>query len=437
MIGSVFSNIGVAIVVLGFIIVIHELGHFLVAKFFKIKVETFSVGFGPRIVGFRKGDTDYRISAFPLGGYVKMAGETTADERQGAPDEFLSKSKWVRFQVYLAGPAMNVILAVVALAIVLSNGADIPRYQSEPPIIGVMEPDSVAAKAGLEVGDRLLSVNGEQTATWDQLMLAVLPKANRELRIEVERNGQRREVKIVPSSVGKYEAGSLGILPKIRPQVIEVHAGRPAEAAGFKRGDVFLGMDGQRGMDRAALIQYIQKHGDQTPILVDVERDGEVKQITVTPEGAAGASKVGLSISAYETNRIDPTWAQAFKLSVKQNWENTQLVGKTIKDLFTRETPVSQLVGPIGIAGLAGEAASLGIIGILQIMAMISLQLALLNLMPVPVLDGGQIAILALEGVARRDLSVRVKEYFAMAGAAVIVALMVTVIYNDIARLVR
>jgi len=425
------------LLVLGVLIFVHELGHFLVARWYGVRVLTFSLGFGPKILKFSRGGTEYCISVVPLGGYVKMAGETTADERQGAPDEFLSKSKWVRFQVYLAGPAMNVILAVVALAIVLSNGADIPRYQSEPPVIGVMEPDSVAAKAGLEVGDRLLSVNGEQTATWDQLMLAVLPKANRELRIEVERNGQRREVKIVPSSVGKYEAGSLGILPKIRPQVLEVHAGRPAEAAGFKRGDVLLGMDGERGMDRAALIQHIQKHGDQTPIIVDVERDGEIKQITVTPEGAAGASKVGLSISAYETNRIDPTWAQAFKLSVKQNWENTQLVGKTIKDLFTRETPVSQLVGPIGIAGLAGEAASLGIIGILQIMAMISLQLALLNLMPVPVLDGGQIAILALEGVARRDLSVRVKEYFAMAGAAVIVALMVTVIYNDIARLVR
>jgi regulator of sigma E protease len=424
------------LLVLGVLIFVHELGHFLVARWYGVRVLTFSLGFGPKILKFTRAGTEYCVSAIPLGGYVKMAGETTADEPQGAPDEFLSKSKWVRFQVYLAGPAMNLLLAVVALAIVLSNGADIPRYQSEPPIIGTMEPDSVAAKAGLEVGDHLLSVNGQRTATWDELMLAVLPKANRELTLEVERNGERREVKIVPSSVGKYEAGSLGILPKIRPQVLEVHAGRPAESAGFLRGDVLLGMDGQKGMDRAALIQYIQKHGEK-PIVVDVERDGVVSQVTVTPEGAAGASKVGLSISAMETTRIDPSWPQAFKLSVKQNWENTQLVGKTIRDLFTRETPMSQLVGPIGIAGLAGEAASLGIIGILQIMAMISLQLALLNLMPVPVLDGGQIAILALEGVARRDLSVRVKEYFAMAGAAVIVALMVTVIYNDIARLVR
>jgi regulator of sigma E protease len=424
------------LLVLGVLIFVHELGHFLVARWYGVRVLTFSLGFGPKILKFTRGGTEYCISAIPLGGYVKMAGETTADERQGAPDEFLSKSKWVRFQVYLAGPAMNLILAVVALAVVLSNGADVPRYQSEPPIIGVMEPDSVAAKAGLEVGDRLVSVNGEQTATWDQLMLAVLPKANRELRIEVERHGQRREVKVVPSSVGEYEAGSLGILPAVRPQILEVHPGRPAETAGFKRGDVLLGIDGRRGMDRAALIQHIQQHGGQ-PILVDIERDGQISQISVTPEGAVGAGKVGLSISAVETTRIDPTWGQAFKLSLKQNWENTQLIGKTIRDLFARETPVSQLMGPIGIARLSGEAASFGWIGLLQIMAMISLQLALLNLMPVPVLDGGQIAILALEGVARRDLSVRVKEYFAMAGAAMIVALMVTVIYNDIARLVR
>jgi regulator of sigma E protease len=170
------------LLVLGVLIFVHELGHFLVARWYGVRVLTFSLGFGPKILKFTRGGTEYCISVVPLGGYVKMAGETTADERQGAPDEFLSKSKWVRFQVYLAGPAMNVLLAVVALAIVLSNGADIPRYQSEPPIIGVMEPDSVAAKAGLEVGDRLLSVNGEQTATWDQLMIAVLPKANRELR---------------------------------------------------------------------------------------------------------------------------------------------------------------------------------------------------------------------------------------------------------------
>ncbi len=424
------------LLVLGVLIFVHELGHFLVARWYGVRVLTFSLGFGPKILKFTRGGTEYCVSVVPLGGYVKMAGETTADERQGAPDEFLSKSKWVRFQVYLAGPTMNIILAVIALTVVLSDGADVPIYQSAAPVVGAVDSDGVAVKAGIEIGDRILSVNGEPTPTWDALMLEVLPKANRELKIEVERNGQEREVRVTPASVGKYEAGSLGILPAIRPQVLEVHAGRPAEAAGFKKGDVLVGVDGKRGLDRDGMIKYIQKHGE-LPIQFEVERGGEIKQINVTPEGAAGGSKVGLSISPYEVTRIDPTWPQAFRMSLAQNWDNTRLIGKTLKGLFTRETPVSQLMGPLSIAELSGSAAELGWIKLLELMGVISLQLALLNLMPVPVLDGGQIAILALEGVARRDMSTKVKEYFAMAGAAVIVALMVTVLYNDIARMIR
>ena len=424
------------LLVLGVLIFVHELGHFLVARWYGVRVLTFSLGFGPKILKFTRGGTEYCVSVVPLGGYVKMAGETTQDERQGAPDEFLSKSKWVRFQVYLAGPTMNIILAVIALTVVLSDGADVPIYQSAAPVVGAVDADGVAVKAGIQVGDRILAINGEPTPTWDELMIAVLPKANRELRIDVERNGERREVRVTPASVGKYEAGSLGILPAIRPQVLEVHAGRPAEAAGFRKGDVLLGVDGQRGLDRDGLIRYIQKHGEQ-PIQFEVERGGETRQIRVTPEGAAGGSRVGLSISAYEVTRIDPSWPQAFRMSLAQNWDNTRLIGKTLKGLVTRDTPVSQLMGPLSIAELSGTAAEMGWMKLLELMAGISLQLALLNLMPVPVLDGGQIAILALEGVARRDMSTKVKEYFAMAGAAVIVALMVTVLYNDIARMIR
>ncbi|HXT71272.1 MAG TPA: RIP metalloprotease RseP [Vicinamibacterales bacterium] len=422
--------------VLGVLIFVHELGHFLVARWYRVRVLTFSLGFGPKILKLTRGGTEYCVSIVPLGGFVKMAGETTADERQGAPDEFLSKSKWIRFQVYLAGPAMNVILAVLALTVVLSNGADVPKYLSEPPVLGLLDADGVAAKAGLQAGDRILSVNGEATRTWDELVMAVLPKANRELRVEIDRGGSRSTVSVVPASVGKYEAGSLGIGPIIRPQIQEVHAGRPAQKAGFKRGDVILAMDGQRGLDRAGLISYIQKQGEK-PIAVDIERDGAIQTLSVTPEGAAGASKVGLTISAAEFTRIDPSWPQAFTMSVSQNWDNTKLIGKTLKGLFTRETPVSQLMGPVGIAELSGSAAEMGWIKLLELMSLISLQLALLNLMPIPILDGGQIAIIGLESVARRDLSLRFKEYFAMAGAAVIVALMVTVLYNDIARLIR
>ena len=424
------------LLVLGVLIFVHELGHFLVARWYGVRVNTFSLGFGPKILKFTRGGTEYAISAIPLGGYVKMAGETTQDERQGAPDEFLSKSKWIRFQVYLAGPVMNILLAIIALTVVLWNGADVPRYFSEPVIVGSIEDDAPAKLAGIQVGDKILSVNGEAVPTWDAYSLAVLPKANRKLSIQYERNGVPGTLEMVPASIGKYEAGSLGILPELRPEVLDVYAGRPAETAGFKRGDVLVAIDGTRGLDRTQIIEYIQKRGE-VPIKVEIERDGAPMTVTVTPQGPAGSSRIGMGIAPYEVDRVEPALPRAFTMSLEQNWDNTRLIGKTLKGLFTRETPVSQLMGPISIADLSGSAAQMGPIKLLELMAIISLQLALLNLMPVPVLDGGQIAILALEGVARRDISSRAKEYFAMAGAAVIVLLMVTVLYNDIARLIR
>ena len=242
------------LLVLGVLIFVHELGHFLVARWYGVRVNTFSLGFGPKILKFTRGGTEYAISAIPLGGYVKMAGETTQDERQGAPDEFLSKSKWVRFQVYLAGPVMNILLAIVALTVVLWNGADVPRYFSEPVIVGSIEDDAPAKHAGIQVGDRILSVNGEAVPTWDAYSLAVLPKANRKLSIQYERNGVPGTLEMVPASIGKYEAGSLGILPELRPEVLDVYAGRPAETAGFKRGDVLVAVDGTRGLYRSQII---------------------------------------------------------------------------------------------------------------------------------------------------------------------------------------
>ena len=424
------------LLVLGVLIFVHELGHFLVARWYGVRVLTFSLGFGPKIIKFTRGGTEYCVSIVPLGGYVKMAGETTQEERQGAPDEFLSKSKWVRFQVYLAGPAMNVLLAVVALWIVLANGADVAKWYSEPPVIGTVADGSVAASAGLAPGDRILEVNGRATDTWDALHLAILPKANRELTLLVERDGQRRTIQVVPSAETKYQFGSLGVGPRVRAQVTDVQPGRPAERAGFRRGDVLLAMDGRADLDQQAMIAHIQKRGPQ-PMVVDVERDGQPMALTVTPEGDEGNSKIGVTISAFEVTRIDPTVGQAFVMSLEKNWEGTLLIGRTLKGLFTRDTPVKQLMGPVAIAELSGSAAALGWISLLELMAMISLNLALLNLMPVPVLDGGQITILALEGIARRDMSAQVKERIAMAGAALIVLLMVTVLYNDIARMIR
>jgi regulator of sigma E protease len=423
--------------VLGVLIFVHELGHFLVARWYGVRVLTFSLGFGPKLLTLRRGDTEYCVSAVPLGGYVKLAGETVQDDRQGAPDEFLSKSKWVRFQVYLAGPVMNIALAIVVLTFVLARGADVPLYHTEPPVIGNVATGSAAEQAGLRPGDRILSIDGRPMPTWDSLDMAVLPKANQQLTIVVDRQGERVDIPIVPDPEGRYEIGTIGIGPPLRPQIGQVSPDSPAERAGLQRGDVILAVNGERGLEREDIVTVWQQNSHR-PVQLELERQtGEIATVSVTPEGPEGAGLVGVILYPYEVRHVDPTLAQAFVLSLEENWANTRLIGQTLAGLFTREVPMNQLMGPIAIADLSGRSAGLGWTALFSFMAMISLNLGLINLLPIPVMDGGQIAILALEGAARRDMSMRVKERILLAGAALIVLLMVTVIYNDIARLLR
>src|SRR6267142_993356 len=216
MMGSVLSNIVVALLVLSIIIVIHELGHFLVAKFFKIKVETFSVGFGPRIVGFRRGDTDYRVSAFLLGGYVKMAGETPTDTITGEAYEFLSKPKWQRFLVAAAGPAMNVILAVGLIMGLYLYGTDVPEFLIGQAVIGIVEPGSPADKAGIRPGDQIVSLDGKEKPDWQDVQNAVITSPGRALPIVVERDGKQLQLTLTPERRGREEAGDVGMFPVFR-----------------------------------------------------------------------------------------------------------------------------------------------------------------------------------------------------------------------------
>lgn len=422
--------------VLGVLVFVHELGHFLVARWHGVRVLTFSLGFGPKLVKVQRGDTEYCVSLVPLGGYVKLAGETSEEGHQPLPDEFMAKSKWVRFQVYLAGPVMNILLALIVGAGVLSQGADVPMYKSAPPVIGAVAAGSPAEAAGLRVGDLILAVDATNVRNWDDLDLAVLPKAGRELSVVAVRNQERLAMKITPKAVGSYEAGDIGIQPVMRPQITQVNPGGPAAKAGFERGDIVLALNGEPALLRDKTIERIH-NSPGISLVFTVERAGSLKDITVVPQGPAGAALIGVAISPYEVTRIDPTFVQAISLSASQNWEHTVLIGRTLRGLVTRDTPVRQLMGPVGIAQLSGSAAEIGWTALFSLMAMISLNLGLLNLMPVPVLDGGHIAILAVEGIARRDLSVRVKERILMTGASLVVLLMVTVIYNDILRLLR
>ena len=419
--------------VLGVLIFVHELGHFLMARRIGVRVLTFSLGFGPKILSFKRGDTEYAISAIPLGGYVKMAGENPEDTRTGASDEFLSKSKWQRFQVLVMGPVMNLVLAWVVMAFVLYQGAPTPAFQDHPVVIGSFTENSVAQAAGLRVGDRITEVNGEAIQDWEAFGLAVVPKANRQIFLTVERDGQTFRQPVTPASVSKFEMGDLGIMPVLNPQVAIVNAGEAADAAGLQRGDVILAAAGERNVVQQRLIELFQSNADK-PIPLEIRRGTEVMQVVVTPRTISGTARIGATLREAEVLEVQPGFFEAFQLSAVQNWEWTRLILTTLKGLFTADTPVKQLMGPVGIAEMSGNAASAGWIPLFTLMAMISLNLGLLNLMPIPVLDGGHIMILALEGVSRRDFSMKVKEKMLLVGFVLLVTLMVTVIYNDLTR---
>lgn len=422
--------------VLGVLVFVHELGHFLVARWYGVRVITFSLGFGPKLLKYTYGGTEYCVSIIPLGGYVKLAGETVEDTRTGQPDEFLSQSKWVRFQVYIAGPVMNILLAWLVLGGVLTQGADVAAFEAAPPVIGRVVAGSPAEVAGLRPGDRVDMVNGRDVPTWQAFVIEIAPRAGRQLALVIDRNGQRETVNVTPQAVGRFDIGDLGVSPVWRPQVMQVNPGTPAARAGLTRGDVVVAVGGARAPLQAEVIRRIRASASQ-PLELIVERDGREVAISVTPEGAEGAATIGVVLGEYEVRRIDPSFTEAFRMSAEQNWDNAVLIGRTLRGLFTADTPVRQLVGPMGIAEMSGVAAERGWADLFGLMAMISLNLGLLNLMPVPVLDGGHIAILAAEGLARRDFSVKAKERILVAGAALIVLLMVTVLYNDFARLLR
>ncbi|HTI36154.1 MAG TPA: RIP metalloprotease RseP [Vicinamibacterales bacterium] len=420
--------------VLGILIFVHELGHFLMARRIGVRVLTFSLGFGPKLLNIHRGDTDYCVSIIPLGGYVKMAGENPEDQRSGATDEFLSKTKWQRFQVLVMGPVMNVVLALVVMTVVLYQGAQVPIFDQQPVVIGTFSSNSVAKAAGLQAGDQVVSVDGKPVDNWDQFSTAILTKAGREVAVGYVRNGTAGSVTVVPLAQGKYDMGDIGIQPTVHPQIGELTPGMPAAQSGLKPGDVILAADDEKDVTYEHLLTAIKAHNGQ-PLQLTIRRNGQVQQIGVTPRMSGDKPMIGAQISAFETRMIEPGPLEAVKLSVQKNWEWMRMIAETLVGLFTRQTSVKQLMGPVAIADLSGSAAEAGWIPLFSLMAMISLNLGLLNLMPIPVLDGGHIFILALEGLARRDFSMRVKEKMLLAGFVVLLMLMVTVIYNDLMRI--
>lgn len=426
---GVFSNTLAFVVVLGVIIFVHEAGHMLMAKAFGVRVLTFSLGFGKRLWGFHRGDTDYRVSLIPLGGYVKMSGELP-EESSEDPGDFLNKPRWQRFLVYLAGPMMNVVLAVVVLAILFMVGISVPSPDI-PAEIGSVEAGSSAAAVGLQPGDRILKVNGQAVEMWDDAMALMLGAPSPQLDLEIRRGEEvfPATVTAQPTPQGFFDTA--GILPTELPSVVQVTPDLPAATAGLRSGDQLRAVDGHPVVSSTSFIEYIQKHPEK-PVQLDVQRNGQALQLTVVPlKEADGTGRIGLSIGLLQ--RYSPL--HAVVKSVEYNIDlvrQTYMVLKTI--VMGRMAADKALSGPIEIAKISGGAARVGISYLFFIMALISINIGIVNLLPIPILDGGQICILGIEGLMRRDLSVRVKEAINQVGFVAIMLLMLVVLSFDVRK---
>jgi len=430
------KSIGIAFLVLGIIIVIHELGHFLVAKLFKIKVETFSVGFGPRLLGFRYGDTDYRISAFPLGGYVKMAGENPGDSVTGAPNEFISKPKWQRFLVASAGPAMNVLLAVGLLTGLFMYGTEVPEFAEGEAVVGTVDADSPASAAGIQPGDRIVSIEDKNRPNWEHVEARVVINGGTSIPIVLNRNGQTIKTTLTPVKQGPSDAGYAGIRPKsqVTNVIGYVQPGSPAEKVGLKPGDEITAVKGVSLKESGrGVSEIIQSLTDET-FPITILREGKSEEYQVTPMLSDGKRMIGVGWFRFNTIMVKENFSGALSRAVDKNVEYGTLIFKVLGKLVRREASMKSVDGPIGIMKQTAEFYEIGIGALLQLMAMISLNLGLMNLLPIPILDGGVMLLLLVEGIMRQDLSLAFKERIVQVSFVFLLTLMVFVLYNDVVK---
>jgi len=427
------SSILPFIFVLGVLVFVHELGHFLLARWHGVRVLTFSLGFGPKLFKFTRGDTEYCISIIPLGGFVKMAGETPEDDAPPKADEFFAKTKWQRFQIYIAGPAMNVLAAFLIMVGVYLYGASEPSFSRNPVEVGRVLEASSSAKAGIKVGDRIIRIAGNETPTWADYEKAMMLAAGREIEVVLVRDGAVQTLRFTPDLIEKYHAADLGVRPMMRMRLGQLEPGEPAERAGMQVGDVILAIDGVP-MDAERVLSSIRGSIGK-PLTIRVRRGTEEREFTVTPIAKDGNGRIGFAPRAETQTVRAASLLDAVRLSYAHNLDSAGLVFKTLRGLFLGQASPKQLTGFIGIAQASGAMAAEGAAALFMFMAMLSMNLAILNLLPIPMLDGGHIFIMLLEGLARRDFSLRVKERLLMVGFALVMTLMVTVIYNDLMRI--
>jgi regulator of sigma E protease len=429
------------LVLISIMIMFHETGHFWAARYFDVKVDSFSFGFGPRLFGFRRGETDYRVSLILFGGYVKMAGEQVTDEGVDDPRSFLAKPRWQRLVIAFAGPFMNVVLAVSLL-----TGLYMVKFEKfsdadMQPVIGHVAADSPAAKAGIRDGDLIVKLEDKEKPTWEDVTDAEIAGAKRPMHLVVLRNGSRLPVTLTPILSESMGVGYAGWDGRGEIELGEITPGFPAEKAGLKRGDIVLSINGEPIHSRMRF-QEITKASGGKPVEVEYVRGGRKAVLSVQPKwasakdgparwmiGVAPEAKLDLVVTRLSL-------PDAFRESLRENGKSATMIVQVLERMLERRMSAKNLAGPLELAHMSGTAAKQGLSTYLMLMALVSLNLAVFNLLPIPILDGGTILMLLVEMTMQRDLSMKVKENVFKAGFVFIMALMAFVIFNDMSRFI-
>jgi len=432
-------------IVLGIMVLVHEFGHFAVAKLCGIRVETFSIGFGKRLIGFRRGDTDYRLSLLPLGGYVKMSGDNPG-EAPTDPGDFNAHPRWQRMLVALAGPFANFILAIGLMTGVSMLHNEVQEYLTGPALTDYVPTNTPASRVGIQSGDRIVHYDTIENPTWDQVAIRSLLNLNQTIPFSYVHDGQRVDTKLfveAKDGADNFSLDRLGVIPKMQDTPVEVDSlepNMPALRAGLKSGDKIASIDGLQLHSVPALLSYLQDQAGKPASLV-VLRNGQSLPIQITPQLA----EVGDGSKDYRLGfrPVQPPvkverlpFTKAVAASWEYNKKGSMLIVEVLKRMFTRQVSVRSLSGPIGIGQQIHQAASMpGWMPLIGLMAYISLNLGIFNLLPIPILDGGMILFLVVESILRRDLNQQLKERVYQVAFVCILVFAAMVIFNDISKL--
>ncbi len=448
------TNILSFIIVLGVLIFFHEFGHFLVARLFGVGVEKFSLGFGPRLIGKKIGITDYRISAIPLGGYVKMVGEEP--DAKISPEEvplsFTHKHVAKRMLIVAAGPVFNIFLAILIFFVFFA----ITGIEDIKPYIRQVQPGSIAQKAGLQVNDLIVSVDGTKVDAWYDIDEALTESNGKALTLGIERDGALFEIEVKPKlkqgmdllgdSISYYDIG-ISAFPELKAIVGDVSSGFPAEEAGLKKGDQIVSINGLP-IENWHQMQTIISSSGGAELTISVKRDEDIFNVNLTPQQVDTKNHLGkvekrylIGISTQPldipegdlvSKRLNPI--KAFVKSLERTYSVCVLMVRSVVKMIDGSIPKENLGGPIMIAKMAGDQAKQGFDKLVQFIAFISINLAIINLLPIPVLDGGHLLFFSIEAIIRRPVSIKIREVSQQVGLFVLIMLMILVFYNDITR---